>query len=86
MEFTHEKSATGLHRLRLVLHRPVADSRRGGRCAVAGKLHHYVVPRAGRWLVVYRMPGTDAWEQPVIDCPNQAIAQAEADRLNGGAA
>ena len=52
---------------------------------MAGRLHHYVIPSGGRWLVVYRLPGIDAWEQPVIDCPTLAVAQREADRLNGGA-
>lgn len=47
-----------------------------------GGLFHYVVPRHGRWLVVYRLPGVDAWEQPVLDCPSLRSAQDEADRLN----
>lgn len=59
---------------------------RGGSCPVAGRLHHYVIPRAGRWLVVYRLPGIDGWEQPVSDCPSQAVADREAERLNGEAA
>lgn len=53
---------------------------------MAGRLHHYVIPRAGRWLVVYRLPGIDGWEQPVSDCPSQAVAEREAERLNGGEA
>lgn len=64
----------------------VRDGGRLGVCPVAGRLHHYVIPRAGRWFVVYRLPGIDGWEQPVSDCPSQAVAQGEADRLNGGAA
>ncbi len=63
----------------------VRGDHRGGRCPVAGRLHHYVIPRAGRWLVVYRLPGIDGWEQPVSDCPSQAVAQGEADWLNGEA-
>lgn len=62
------------------------DVGRAGVCPVAGRLHHYVIPRAGRWLVVYRLPGIDGWEQPVSDCPSQAVADREAERLNGGAA
>lgn len=50
------------------------------------KLHHYTVPSTdnpGRWLVVYRLPGMERFEAPVADCPNEAAAQREADRLNG---
>lgn len=57
----------------------------GGRCPVAGRLHHYVIPARGRWLVVYRLPGIDGWAQPVSDHRLQASAQAEADALNGSA-
>lgn len=53
---------------------------------MAGRLHHYAIPRAGRWLVVYRLPGVDGWEQPVSECPTLRAAQEEADRLNGGGA
>ena len=47
-------------------------------------VYHYVIPShlAGRWLVVYRLPGTDAWEAPVLDCPTLAAATREADTLN----
>jgi hypothetical protein len=49
-------------------------------------LHYYSVPspqHAGRWLVVYRLPGMERWDAPVADCASQAAADAEADRLNG---
>lgn len=49
-------------------------------------LYYYAVPsfqQPGRWLVVHRLPGVDRWEAPVADCPSEAAAQREADRLNG---
>jgi hypothetical protein len=45
---------------------------------------HYAIPTAdGRWAVAYSVPGSDRWT-PVLDCPTEQAARAEADRLNGG--
>lgn len=52
--------------------------------SAASFLWHFAVPDTddrGRWLVVHRIPGTDWWT-PVLDCPSEDVAQAEAERRN----
>ena len=49
--------------------------------SAAMSLWHYAIPKDGRWLVCYRLPGDERWT-PVMDCPTESAARAECDRLN----
>ena len=44
-------------------------------------LTHTVIPRGGRYLVVYPTPGCDV-PTPVCSCATEAQALAESERLN----
>lgn len=48
-------------------------------------LLHFPYPHAGRWAVVYAVPGTSTL-QVVCTCRSFAACHQECERLNGGRA
>jgi hypothetical protein len=45
---------------------------------------HYPIPLGnGRWAAAYSVPGSDRWT-PAVECPTEAAARAECERLNAG--